>query len=150
MAKCANCGKSIVAGVKFCPSCGASSNGKPAVSGKRMKRSVQPAEVQADPEDAEQNKGMAIIAYVLFFVPLITGDYKKSPFVKFHTNQGTLLAIVAVGLMIIWSIIRAIISAIIRSSMNVRNISYSSARRVMGAWEAAANLARFSNVLTTI
>ena len=31
---------------------------------------------------------MAIIAYILFFVPLLTGDRKKSPFVKFHTNQG--------------------------------------------------------------
>jgi uncharacterized membrane protein len=34
---------------------------------------------------------MAVIAYILFFVPLLTGDHKKSPFVKFHTNQGTVL-----------------------------------------------------------
>ena len=42
-------------------------------------------------KDAETNKGMAIIAYILFFVPLLTGDHKKSHFVKFHTNQGTVL-----------------------------------------------------------
>jgi len=46
---------------------------------------------RASSKDAENNKGMAIIAYILFFVPLLTGDHKKSPFVKFHTNQGTVL-----------------------------------------------------------
>ena len=46
---------------------------------------------RASSKDAEANKGMAIIAYILFFVPLLTGDHKKSPFVKFHTNQGTVL-----------------------------------------------------------
>jgi uncharacterized membrane protein len=36
---------------------------------------------------------MAIIAYILFFVPLIAGTHKTSPFVKYHTNQGTVLFI---------------------------------------------------------
>jgi uncharacterized membrane protein len=45
--------------------------------------------------DAEANKGMAIIAYIgiLCLIPILTGDYKKSPFVKFHTNQGVVLFI---------------------------------------------------------
>ncbi|MDR1432621.1 MAG: hypothetical protein LBI99_10960 [Propionibacteriaceae bacterium] len=42
-------------------------------------------------EDVQANKGMAIIAYILFFVPLIAGTYKTSPYVKYHTNQGTAL-----------------------------------------------------------
>ena len=144
MAFCGNCGKKLKDGAKFCPFCGASADGKPA------KRAAQVEEVQASPEDAEQNKGMAIIAYLLFFVPLITGDYKKSPFVKFHTNQGTLLAIVSIGLWIVWLIIRAILQAIIRGMFSGGSISYSSARRILGAYEALANLARVANVVTTI
>jgi len=59
--------------------------------------------------DAEANKGMAVIAYILFFVPLIAGTHKTSPFVKYHTNQGTILFIFAVA----WSIVLGILSAIL-------------------------------------
>ena len=48
---------------------------------------------------------MAIVAYILFFIPLLTGDYKKSHFVKFHTNQGFVLFLTAVAFGIVWSII---------------------------------------------
>jgi len=37
------------------------------------------------------NTGMAVLAYILFFVPLLTGDAKKDEFVKFHTKQGLVL-----------------------------------------------------------
>ena len=45
--------------------------------------------------DAEQGKVMAVFAYVgiLCLIPLLTGDYKKSPFVKYHLNQGLVLFI---------------------------------------------------------
>jgi len=74
-------------GVKFCPSCGASTTGKLAAT--------QVGEIQADPADAEQGKVMSILAYlfILCLIPLITGDYKKSPFVKYHLNQGVVLFI---------------------------------------------------------
>jgi len=52
---------------------------------------------------------MAIIAYIIFFIPLLTGDYKKSPFVKYHTNQGTILFIVSVALNVAVSIVRGIL-----------------------------------------
>ena len=74
---------------------------KTASQGKTVKK--------ASPKDAEENKGMAIVAYLLFFVPLLTGDYKKSPFVKFHTNQGTVLFIFSVGGWIISSILMLIL-----------------------------------------
>ena len=49
---------------------------------------------QAPPQnDIEANKGMAILAYIIFFIPLIAGTYKTSPFVKFHTNQAIILVI---------------------------------------------------------
>jgi uncharacterized membrane protein len=38
-----------------------------------------------------KNTTMAVIAYILFFVPLLTGDAKKDPFVKYHTKQGLVL-----------------------------------------------------------
>lgn len=40
----------------------------------------------------EKNVGMAIVAYILFFIPLLT-DTKDDPFVKFHVKQGLLIFI---------------------------------------------------------
>lgn len=42
-----------------------------------------------DPADVEANKGMAIVAYILFFVPLIAA--KNSRFAMYHANQGLTL-----------------------------------------------------------
>ena len=47
-------------------------------------------------ENVKKNTAMAVIAYILFFVPLLTGDAKKDEFVKFHTKQGLVLFILAV------------------------------------------------------
>lgn len=43
-------------------------------------------------KEKEKNVGMAIIAYVLFFVPLLT-DAKDDPFVKFHVKQSIVLVV---------------------------------------------------------
>lgn len=45
------------------------------------------------------NTGMAVVAYILFFVPLLTED-KNDPFVKYHVKQGLVLFIAAVANMI--------------------------------------------------
>jgi len=47
----------------------------------------------------EKNTGMAIVAYILFFIPLLT-EAKNDPFVKYHVKQGLLLFIgwVAIGI----------------------------------------------------
>ena len=107
MAFCTNCGNQVNDGVKFCPSCGARMTGSP------MKAASQTGEIQADPADAEQNKGMAIIAYILFFIPLLTGDHRKSPFVMYHTNQGTVLFLFSVGGWIVSSILMFILIGIL-------------------------------------
>jgi len=85
---------------------------------------------RASSADAEANKGMAIIAYlgILFIIPLLTGDYKKSPFLKFHTNQGFVLFLTAIALWIVWSIIWAIF---------IRGIYYSYA---WGMWTLLSTL----------
>lgn len=43
----------------------------------------------------KQNKGMAIIAYILFFLPFLTGDIKDD-FVKFHTKQSIILVLFSI------------------------------------------------------
>ena len=59
--------------------------------------------------DAQENKTMAILAYVLCLIPLLTGAHRTSPFVKYHTNQGTVLWIGLVAYMIVSAILRSII-----------------------------------------
>ena len=46
----------------------------------------------ATAEDIEKNKTMAILAYFIFFLPLLT-DSKNSTFAKFHANQSLMLVI---------------------------------------------------------
>jgi uncharacterized membrane protein len=68
-------------------------------------------------QDAQDNKGIAIVAYILFFVPLLMGAHKTSPFVKFHTNQGTILIIFAVAWSIACGIVTSILSSILLGAM---------------------------------
>ncbi|MFB0919870.1 MAG: zinc-ribbon domain-containing protein [Oscillospiraceae bacterium] len=88
MAFCRQCGTQMPEGATFCPSCGAkdvgSGSGQAAYNG-------QPHE----PNDIEDNKGISVLCYfgLLFLIPyLIKQD---SPFVKFHSNQGLVLFILA-------------------------------------------------------
>ncbi|MCX6781846.1 MAG: hypothetical protein NTW66_01900 [Candidatus Magasanikbacteria bacterium] len=52
------------------------------------------------PAGGQPNSGMAIVAYILFFIPLLT-DAKNDPFVKFHVKQGIIIFGLAVILWII-------------------------------------------------
>ena len=50
----------------------------------------------ADKSDAESNKALAIVGYIipiLFFLPLVIEASKNSPFAKFHANQQLILLI---------------------------------------------------------
>ncbi len=42
--------------------------------------------------DIKKNKGMALVAYFLFFIPLLT-EAKDSPFAKFHVKQSLLILV---------------------------------------------------------
>lgn len=60
------------------------------------------------PQNPQQGQGnddklWAILAYILFFLPLLKDN--RSEFLTFHTNQGTILFIVAFGGNIILSMI---------------------------------------------
>ncbi len=52
----------------------------------------QPQENPFQAAGTQKNTFMAIIAYIIFFVPLLT-EAKKDPFVKYHIKQGLLLFI---------------------------------------------------------
>lgn len=59
----------------------------------------------AAPTGKSENVAMAIIAYILFFVPLLTGHAQKDEFVKFHVKQGLVVFIIG---MAIWVVSMAI------------------------------------------
>src|SRR5512140_2907672 len=44
-------------------------------------------------EDAANGKTMAIVAYLIFFVPLLMVDMKKNNFVMYHVEQSIVLVI---------------------------------------------------------
>jgi uncharacterized membrane protein len=50
-------------------------------------------EMRFDSDDIEQNKVMAILAYIIFLIPLLVS--KDSPYARYHTNQGLVLFITA-------------------------------------------------------
>lgn len=53
--------------------------------------------------DAQQNKVMAMLAYVLFFIPLLAAP--KSSFAKYHANQGLILLILAIAVNVIGGVV---------------------------------------------
>jgi uncharacterized membrane protein len=59
--------------------------------------------VVADPADVEKNKGMAILAYIVFFIPLLTA--KDSQFAMFHANQGLWLFIIGLAFYFVVSLV---------------------------------------------
>ena len=48
--------------------------------------------------DEEANKWIAAIGYVLFFLPILFGYYRKSKFAKYHATQAVYLFIASTGL----------------------------------------------------
>ncbi|MDL4839516.1 hypothetical protein [Aquibacillus rhizosphaerae] len=54
-------------------------------------------------KDAEENKGMGILAYIIFFVPILAA--KESKFAMYHANQGLSLFLLFVGVNIVATII---------------------------------------------
>src|SRR6056297_495051 len=52
----------------------------------------------------EKNTGMAIVAYIIFFIPLLT-DAKNDKFVKYHVRQGLIIFIAWIVLSILGMII---------------------------------------------
>jgi uncharacterized membrane protein len=58
---------------------------------------------QADKADVEKNKAMAVLAYFIFFLPLLAA--KDSKFAMYHANQGLLLVLLALAVNVVGGII---------------------------------------------
>lgn len=95
MAFCKNCGAEIPENTAFCTSCGTPvAPAEPEVEQAQPVYDAQYTEPQGDyidPQDAQDNKVLAILSYfgILFIIPLVAAPNSK--FAKFHANQGLLL-----------------------------------------------------------
>ena len=125
MAFCGNCGTKIDDHAKFCPGCGQAVEA-PATEQIKTEATEQPKAEQAqsqqndlsakvanlnnttdttdqfDKDDIEKNKVMGLLAYILFFIPLLAA--KDSPFAKYHANQGLVLFICGLIASVVWII----------------------------------------------
>ena len=109
---CTNCGNKYNQGTKFCPSCGAPTGEAASASEPKQQSYQQPAYQAPAGSDVQENKVMGILAYLSFLVLIPLFAAKESPFARFHTNQGLVLAIGEIGTIIACSILSAIFIAL--------------------------------------
>ena len=85
---CRKCGAQVADGVMACPQCGAPM--------------IEPPKTPQ--QDVEQNKVMAVLAYlgILVLIPILAA--KESKFARFHANQGLILLITGVATGVAYSI----------------------------------------------
>jgi len=114
MAFCTKCGAQTDQEASFCPVCGAAIAQPQAVPPQQAAQ-PQATQSQLQPQNTQQNIGndsndkvMAILAYFIFFIPLIAAP--KSRFARYHANQGLILMIICVALSIINLILRIAVS----------------------------------------
>ena len=116
---CSKCGTQNPDDTRFCVSCG-TALGQPAMAAQDAPQSQYGQSYQQQPPydqaatDALNEKVLAVIAYFIFFVPLLAAPNSK--FARYHANQGLILLICCVGVGIASAILGAILSAVIWSA----------------------------------
>jgi uncharacterized membrane protein len=123
MAFCGKCGTEVGENINFCPSCGSPISAVPQQTEETANANDLSSKIsslndtedttsQYDAQDIQNNKAMAILAYlgILVLIPLFAA--KESPFARFHTNQGLILCIAEIVYYIAYSILSSILLAI--------------------------------------
>jgi len=117
MKYCSKCGMQVDDNTRFCPACGHTIE-QPAAAPTGTQNQYNFSEklhqlndtpdttAKFDPIDIEKNKIMAILAYIIWLIPLLAA--KDSKFARFHTNQGLVVFILSIA----WSVVTSIISSI--------------------------------------
>lgn len=109
MADCEKCGKTLEEGVETCPDCKEEVTENVETKEQETAKTEDIADkianlnetpditAEMDPKDIEDNKIMAVLAYIglLFLVPLFAA--KESKFARFHTNQGLVLYLLGIA-----------------------------------------------------
>lgn len=113
MAFCPKCGAQVEDGVKVCPTCGANLEEKVDVSAK-VTELTNTADITEtlDPNDIQNNKVMAILAYLSWLVLIPLFAAKDSAFARFHVKQGLLLAICEIIVAVVFTILNTILGQI--------------------------------------
>lgn len=96
MLTCKQCGTQVEDGVMNCTNCGASieapvQQNQPFDLSEKFNELNNTADTTSeyDAQDIEKNKVMALLAYIIFLIPLLAA--KDSKFARFHANQGLVL-----------------------------------------------------------
>ena len=96
MLTCKQCGTQVEDGVMNCTNCGAPiespvQQNQPIDLSEKFNEFNNTADTTSeyDAQDIEKNKVMALLAYIIFFIPLLAA--KDSKFARFHANQGLVL-----------------------------------------------------------
>lgn len=126
MAFCNKCGQQIDDNVQTCPNCGAP-NGVAGNAQNFVNNFTNTADstAQFDPQDIQDNKVMALLAYLgfLFLIPLLAAP--NSRFARYHANQGLVLFIfgaiagVVAGIICVIPVIGLIIGGILSAAVSI-------------------------------
>lgn len=132
MSFCSNCGAPLESDAKFCPNCGTPTQANQpnpntgaaqqqsvyygAPNGPQTDFSQQVSNLtntpdstgEFDPQDVQNNKVMAVLAYIgiLVLVPILAA--KESRYARFHANQGMVLFVAGIAVSVATSILSAI------------------------------------------
>ncbi len=121
MKYCTKCGNNVNDNVKFCNNCGApiedtvnSTNQQPNQANDFVSKftdlnNTADTTAEFDPADIEQNKVLALFAYLSLLVLIPIFAAPKSKFARFHANQGLVLVIIEIA----WWIIQVILTSIL-------------------------------------
>ncbi len=110
MAFCKNCGTSLPEGATFCSSCGTPVDNAQAT----QQAPVTNQPVTAEQADIQNNKVMAVLAYIgiLVLIPIFAA--KDSKYAQYHAKQGTTLWVLYLAYLIATGIIKFLLGLIFK------------------------------------